>query len=363
MHIQAESDAIQRALEIITKTAPPLEGEVTFRSKKGRLTVQSVADLSRATVLVPCKVDGDGEFAILMQTLRDATKGRKAIDLKYVEGMLTVKSGAYKAELATMDVIPPDEPPSDKTKDWELTAEQATWLRQALKDVTLKPTSILSSWMPVGIKLSDKGGFVCCFDNQHMSWISSRSLVGDFEAVLPLDTVKSVVDVFHATNFTLQQGKSYIKVKNKMASVILAVPNNDDIQTLESVRAKIKEAMSIGATTFSLNQKDLATFIDNARSVVGKERAEIQVTSGKGKTGQALELLVKTGQGTVKGLVRGGIGKTKNGGDGEKVFRVDLEYIQELLGRSADEMALNVVEEAFLSLKLNGAQAIVALNQ
>lgn len=360
MHILAETSAIQYALDVITKTAPPLEGEVTFRSKKGRLTVQSVADLSRATVLVPCEVTGDGEFAILIQSLKDATKGRAKLDMNYVEGTLTVKSGGYKAELATMDVIPPDEPPSDEVKTWNLTGEQATWLKEALKAVTLKPTSILSSWMPVGIKLSDKGGFVCCYDNMHMSWISSKKLVGDFEAVLPLDTAKAVIDVFHQTDFTIQQGKSFIKVKNKVASVILAVPNNDDIRTLAEVRSKIKQAMQVSATTFSLGQKDLLTFIDNARAVIGKERAEIQVTSGKGKTGNALELMVKTGQGTVRGLVKGGAGA---GVKGEKGFRVDLEYVQELMGRAGLNVELNVVDEAFLSLKLEGAQAIVALNQ
>jgi len=357
MNIVADSESLQRALDIIIKTAPPLEGEVTFRSTKGRLTVQSVADLSRATVRIPCEVDGDGEFAILIQSLKDATKGRKNLTMSYVEGTLTVKAGSYKAQLATMDVIPADEAPTDETKKWSLTSEQAQWLRASLKAVTLKPTSILSSWMPVGIKLSDSGGFVCCYDNQHMSWISSKRLTGDFEAVLPLDTMRSVIDVFHEADFTIEQGKSYIRVRNKMAVVILAVPNNDDIQSLSSVRSKIKEAMAIKGSTFTVTQKDVSTFISNARAVVGKERAEISVKSGQGKSGSAIELLVKTGQGTVKGLIKG------KGPKGDKGFRVDMEYVQELLSKSTDELALNVVAEAFLSLKLDGSHAIVALNQ
>jgi len=116
--------------------------------------------------------------------------------------------------------------------------------------------------------------------------------------------------------------------------------------------------MVIGSTTFSLGQKDLDTFISNARAVVGKERAEIQVTSGKGKTGHALELMVKTGQGTVRGLVKGGA-KAK----GEQSFRIDLEYLQELLGRGSEDLQLNVVAEAFLSMKLKTGRAIIALNQ
>lgn len=357
MQIQIEAQAVQQALDIITKMAPPLEGEVTFRAKKGRLTAMSVADLSRCTVLVPCKIEGEGEFAVTVQSLRDATKGRTALELKYVEGTLTVKSGSYKALLATLDVIPPDEVVAEETRDWKISGEQAAWLRDVVKEVGLKPTSILSSWMPLGVKLSSGGGFVACYDAQHMSWVNDKSLTGDFEFVLPLELVRSILDVFHASSFTMMQGKGSIKVKNATTSVQLSVPSTEDMPSLEQVRAKIKEAMAEAATAFTLGKKAVATFIDNSRAVVGKERAEIQVSPGAGKDGTAFELMVKTGQGTVKSLVKGKAGK------GAKQFRVDLEYLTELLGRVDENVCLNVVTDAFLSIKTKGSHAIVALNQ
>jgi hypothetical protein len=359
MQIQTDTDAIQNALDIISKTAPPLEGEVTFRAIKGRLTCMSVADLSRCQVVVPCMVDSDGEFAILMQSLRDATKGRKTLNLSYKEGTLTVKAaGGYAAELATLDVIPVDESPKDETKDWKLTGEQAVWLRKALKEVTLKPTSILSSWMPVGIKLSKIGGFVCCYDTQHMSWVNNKEAVGDFECVLPIETAKAIVEVFHQDEFSVSVASSFIRVRNKLVNVILSVPNTDEIPSLEEVRVKIKEAMAEKSTTFSLSQTDMIAFIDNAKAVVGKERAEIIVSSAKGKNGNQVELLVKTGQGTVRLLVSGGVGASR-----PKTFRVDLEYIQELIARADQDLKLNVVDGSFLSMKLTGGFALVALNQ
>jgi hypothetical protein len=359
MQIQVDTASIQMALDIISKTAPPLEGEVTFRVTKGKLTANSVADLSRCTVVVPCEVKGEGEFAILMQSLRDASKGRETLSLTYKEGTLTVKaSGGYLAELATLDVIPADEVPKEDTKEWQLTADQATWLRKALKDVTLKPTSILSSWMPVGIKLSPNGAFVACYDSQHMSWVNDKSIKGDFECVMPLDTAKAVVEVFHAGNFVIHQSKNSIRVRNKLVNVLLSIPSTEDLPDLGQVRAKIKEAMAEKATTFKVGQKDMLTFIDNARAVVGKERAEITITSAKGQGGNKLELLVKTGQGQVKSLVTGGTGGTK-----ERSFRVDLEYVQELISRAGSEIAMNVVDSSFLSIALAGSSAIVALNQ
>jgi len=357
MKIQVDTDAVQNALDVISKTAPPLEGEVTFRSNKGRLTVHSVADLSRATVVVPCEVKGDGEFAILMQSLRDATKARKEVTLTYKEGTLTVNAaGGYSADLATLDVIPADEAPKDETKDWKLTGEQANWLKKALKEVTLKPTAILSAWMPVGVKLSEKGGFVCCYDTQHMSWVNNKDVKGDFECVMPIDTLKAVVEVFGASDFQISVAPSFIRVRNKLTNVILSIPNTDEIPSLEDVRGKIKEAMAVKATTFTIGQKDVLGFMDNARAVIGKERAEIQVSSGKGTKGDKVELLVKTGQGQVKSLIAGGSSKAKG-------FRVDLEYIQELISKASDELTLNVVDGAFLSMKLSGGYALVALNQ
>ena len=359
MQIQVDPEAIQASLDIIAKTAPPLEGEVTFRVVKNRLTVNSVADLSRCTVVVPCTVKGEGEFAILMQSLRDATKGRAELMFSYKEGTLTVKGkGGYLAELATLDVIPPDEVVPEETKEWKLSADQAVWLRKALKDVTLKPTSILSTWMPVGIKLSPNGAFVCCYDSQHMSWVNDKTVKGDFECVMPLDTAKAVVEVFHMGDFTINQSKSSIRVRNKTVNVLLSIPSTEDLPSLSQVRSKIKEAMAEKATTFKVGQKDVLTFIDNARAVIGKERAEIQVTSAKGVKGDKLELLVKTGQGQVKSLVAGGTGSSK-----ERKFTVDLEYVQELIGRAAEDMNLNVVDGAFLSIALAGSSAMVALNQ
>jgi len=359
LNIQVETDALHTALDVISKTAPPFEGEVTFRIKDNKVTVNSVSDLSRATVVIPCTSKGEGEFAIPMESLRSASKGKKELSLAYKDGTLNVKAaGGYTADLATLDVVPPDEVPKEETQDWKLTADQATWLRKALKDVTLKPTSILSAWMPVGIRLSSSGAFVACYDAAHMSWVNDKTIKGEFECVMPLETAKALVEVFHTGNFVIHLTKNSIRVRNKTVNVLLSLPNTEDLPTLEQVRAKIKEAMAVKATTFKVGQKDMLAFIDNARAVMGKERAEILVTSAKGSKGDKLELLVKTGQGQVKTLVAGGTGGTK-----ERSFTVDLDYIQELISRASDEMMLNVVDGSFLSIALAGSNAIVALNQ
>jgi hypothetical protein len=352
MKITLELEAIQHALDVIARTAPPPSGNITFTTAANRLTVVSVADLSRCTVVVPAEVDGDGEFAVSLQAVKDAVKGRNKITIVYANAAMTIQSGSYKADLSTMDVIPygDDQDSGEEANQWKLSAEQADWLRKSLKDVALKPTTILSSWMPSGIRLTDKGAFVVCYDTQHMSWVTTKKITGNLDCVLPIDVMQSIAEVFHKSNFTISQSKTFIKVRNKTVSVVLNIPSTDDIPTLAQVQSKIKEASAIKSATLECLKADLLGFMDNARAVVSKERAELEIKAGKGK----IELFIKTVQGQMRSNIKG---------RGETSIKVDFEYFQELVSKAPDQITMNVVEDAFISVKLANSNAIVALNQ
>lgn len=349
MKITLEHTDINQAIEVITKTAPPASGNITVASSKGRIVLISAADLSRCQVTVPGDVDKDGEFALPLQSLKDAVKGREKLEMHYTNSVLNITAGKYKAELATVDVVALDTMNAEETTEWKMTATQAEWLHQAVKKVSLKPTSILSSWIPVGVKLTDKGAFVCCYDTQHMSWVNAKDVTGDFECVLPLNILSPVVDVFHKTNFVIRQGKSSVTIKNKLASVTLSVPSMDDLPSLADVRAKVVEASKAKGTTFTLNKADVLAFLDNAKAVIGKERAELECKAEKG-----VVFSVKTTQGNVKATLPG---------SGKGAWKVDMEFFLELMGKADESLEMNVVEGAFLSVKAKSVSAIVALNQ
>lgn len=349
MKISLELDALNSAFDTVTKLAPPSSGNITISSVKGRVSVVSLSDISRCAIVLPCKVDTDGDFAVPLQALRDAVKGRKELVLNYANTMLNITSGSYKAVLATVDVVPLDELDKEETVEWKITAEQGDWLKTALKAVALKPTVLLSSWMPAGIKLTDKGAFVACFDTQHMSWVNSKEITGDFECVLPIDTMQNIMDAFSKSAFVLEQGKSFITVRNKLTKVVLNVPTTDDLPSLQQVREKIIEAGKVKAATFTFAKADLDAFLANSKAVLSKERAELVVEGDK-----EIRLSIKTVQGEVKAKLKG---------TGKGTFKIDLEYLQELTSKAPEEITLNVVDGAFLSSKLNHSSAIVALNQ
>lgn len=349
MKIKVDTDALASAFDVISRTAAPSSGNITCTTKKGKLSLSSMSDVSRCTIIVPCDVQGDGEFAVPFQSVKDAIKGHSEVSLTYANAMIQVASSKYSANLTTVDAIPMDDLPEEKTTEWRVTTDQATWMRKALKDVALKPTSILSSWMPAGVKLTSKGGFIACYDTQHIAWSNTKEITGDLECVLPIDTLQAVVEVFHKDAFVIEKAKSFVRVRNKLTTVALSVPSTDELPSLEQVQTKIKEAVKVKADSFQFSKQDLVRFLDNSRSVIAKERAELCVEGGKG-----IRLSIKTVQGEVKTVVDG---------TGGKPFKVDLEYMQELVGKAPEDILLNVVEGAFLSARLNSGSIMVALNQ
>ena len=350
MKISLELDAIKTALDTITKLAPPTSGNINLVGAKGKLKVTSISDTSNIQVTVPCDLEGEGEFAVSMQSFRDAISGRAKLDLNYLNSVLHVKSGAYKAELATVDVIPFDAVEFETLKEWVVTPTQAQWLKSALRQVALKPTSIISQWMPAGIKIGAKSSFVACYDTQHMSWTNTKEITGDLEIVLPIDVVTSIVDVFNATNFKIIQGANTIQIVSKLINVRLSIPSTDDLPTLSQVMGKIKEIGTAKANVFSFSKSDMIAFLSNAKAVLDKGRAEISVVA----VPKGVELMVKTIQGQVKNLVKG---------SGTNKFKIDYEYISEILPRCGADLELSVVGSSFVSLKLNDSHAMIALNQ
>lgn len=350
LQISVELDDIQSAINTVTRIAPPEQGNINFEvNKEGHLELTTVSQVSRCTAMVASSVSGKGDFAVAVEALKAAIKGRQKIELTYDNSTLKVKSGQYKVDLVTTDAIPPDDMRQSETKDWKLDPETSEWLRASIKTVMLRPTEILSSWMPVGVKITENGAFVCCYDIQHMNWVQSKKVKGDFETVLPIDTLATVLDVFGKSKFQMKQGNNFITVRNKMVNAQLSIPVMDDIPTLDQVKDKAKAVKEMKGSAFVFDKADFLVFLDNARAVVSKERPELQV-----KFDEGIKLLVKTGLGTAK---------TKIKGKGKGQFKVDYTYLQELVSKSEDKVELTVVDGAFIAVNLKQSTALVALNQ
>lgn len=352
--IQLESKNLHTALGIAARVAVAQDGSVTFAGSKNTLTLHSVGDLSRCALVIPADVSGeDFEFAIPLDAIRDATKGRDTVEMSWDGNMLTIKSKGYKTDLLTLDAISRDDVDKVEAQEWKLTPEQGTWLKGALTAVGLKPTALLSTFIPVSVKLTSKAAFVGCYDNQHMAFLNSRELTGDLELTLPLDTFATILEVFQGQAFRMRVSQSRVELKSKTASIILSLPAMDGAITIDAVIAKAKEAASASGIAVTLSKPEVLTFLDNARSVVGKERAELVVEAKDKKA----KFTIQTVRGTANAMLATDNSKAVS-------CKIDVDYFDELVRKiKGDTLEISVVGNAFISSKSGNTHFLVALNQ
>jgi hypothetical protein len=357
MQFTTDSASVQEALRIISRLAPPTQGNLTLQTDGKKVQLHSFGELNQCSVTVPGTVKGSASFAISVDSLRDATKGRSEVDIKYKNTVLTIKGGAYEAELPTVDAMSLDDASSNSgSKEGtkiKISTDQASWLRNAVNAVALKPTALVSAFMPLGVKLNSKGAFVSCFDSKHMSFMSSNEITGDAEFCIPVDMMQGVLDAFGNTSFTMTVSESNVSVSNKLAKVILNIPHLDEQgPSLNDVLGKAKEVRSLNGTELFLPKEEVVMYLDNARAVAVKERGEIAVSSEKGKT----QFSIKTVNGSIKATVKGTAKKNIN-------FLIDFDYFDELVRKAGQNLELKVVGTSFLLSKTDKVTLLVAFNE
>ena len=352
--INVESAALISALNVAAKVAVAQDGSVTLAGESGKLVLHSVGDLSRCSLVIPAEVVGkDFEFAIPLDALRDSISGRASLDMSWDGTTLTVKSPSYKADLLTLDPISRDEVDKIDAQEWKVSPEQGQWLKGALNAVGLKPTALLSSFIPVSVRLTAKGAFVACYDNQHMAFLNSKEAQGELELTLPLDTFSTILDVLNGQAFRMRVSSSRVELKSKLASIILSLPAMDDSISISDVMGKAKEVAAASGTALKFSKAEMLAFMTNAKAVIGKERAEVQAEAKDGK----LKFTIQTVRGTSSAILKSEVGKAIN-------FKVDYEYLLELAMKvREDQLELSVVGTAFMSAKSNSTHLLVALNQ
>lgn len=348
-----DSDIIQEAIRVCLRLSPPITGNLTLEARGTRLYMHSAADLSRCTVLLPCVIKGKALFAVPVEALKDATKGRTELDLTYDKTMLKIKSGRYSVALTTLDAIEPDA--EDEVKDgrtWDLSVEQVQWLKTAVANTALKPTQNLTAFMPVSVKITNKSAFVSCFDPNHMMFTNTKEITGDLDVTLPLETLSAVLDVFNKVDCQMVVTPASLRVRNPIVDVVLALPDTEEEGiSSQLVMEKAREALKADGQSVDIDKKQVTQFLDNARSVATKERPELHVVTEPGSA----TLVVKTTNGTARNKMKAATKATMD-------FRIDFEYFEEAARKSGETVSFKY-SDSFLTFKCANAHSLIALNQ
>ncbi len=354
MKITIESSALQEAIRVAGRLAPPLTGNVTFESDGKKAFLHSASEVNRCSINMPCNVEGKAiTFAIGLNALKDATKGRKTLEIVFDKTMCKIKSGSYSCELPTVDALEMEtSKEAVKGTAIKVTADQATWLKSALSTVALKPTALLSFFMPVFIKLTAKGAFVTCYDSLHLAFINSKEITGEMELTLPIDMMMAVLDTFNGSDFKLEVTQSTLYVANKLVKVSLSLPQEEEGIKGPDVLEKSREVSKINGKEIVVAKQQMLEFFDNARAVATKERSEVTITTDSGK----IRLEVNTPNGSSKAIVKADC-KVKT------TSKIDFEFLDEAVRKCPDEVSMKLVDGAFISFKLKAATVLVSLNQ
>jgi len=353
MQITTTTDSLQEAIRIVTRLAPPVSGNVAINSDGKKFIITSNSETSSCSVILPGEVEGKANtFAVGIQSIRDATKGRKELVISYDKTLCKIKSGNYRCDLPTVDAMQIEEDTDAKEKKIKVSSEQAVWLRQMVSTVGLKPTTLVAAFMPLSVKFTKKGAFIACYDINHMSFVHSKELVGDMEVSLPLDMFASVLDAFKG-EFKMELSRANLHVSSKTVKVVMALPQvEENALQLQEVIDVVKGLKDSKSVDLEVEKEAFTAFLDNARAVATKERSEVQMKIGEGKLSMAVV--------TANGAIRAAVKATKS----KKVeCMIDFEFLDEAVRKSQNTVKMRVVEPDFVAFDLKVGTVIVSLNQ
>ena len=349
MNFTTDAAAIGNSLRVIRRLCVPTDGCVTLRADGKTLVISAVNEINQCQLVVPGELKGSAEFGVNLDSLDQVAKGRGDVELSMKNTVISIKSKGNAAQLATSDVNQIDDSALPDSKKIKISGDHAAWLQHAVSACSLKYTSVADRFMPIGVSFG-KQAFVSCFDDSHMSFISSKEIQGDSEFVVPLDLLAGVLDAFGKQSFVLNISSVAVEVSNKLYKVRLNLPELDDQgPTLAMVQAKAKEIKKVNGTEMALDKSRVVAFLDNSKAVAQKERAAIDVVGD----GKKLTMSVTTVGGTVKEVMKC-TAKVK--------FSIDHEFFDEMVRRSSDDLRMKAAG-AFLVCLSSKATLVSTFNK
>lgn len=360
MLVKTSVSSLMKQLQTISKLVPPTSGSVSLEVKKNNLRLYSVNDLAVYESIVPCDaVEGENiAFGVTLDSLKAALAKRKEVELSYVNTMLVITEGTYRAELTTTDAVELSavnarrEDSDEEVKTWTVSAEQSNWLKDAVSAVNLKVPEGLAAFMPVTIKITEKGGFVACYDNAHMAFIRSSDISGDLDVTMPCDLLSSVFSVFQNASFKMHVSESRLQLVSKLVKIGLSLPVRDSYIDVSILLKMANDTLKAEGNALTLSRSTLVDFLDSCKAVAAKERSELCVKA----KGKKMQMQVKTVSGNVNQVL-------PLDAPANVQFNIDFTYFEEAVRKNNDaQITIKVITDASVLIGAKNGWVIVSVN-
>ena len=333
MKIKVQGSVLSNILKNISRIAPPLNNALTLKVEKNKFSLIAINEVARCFYSVPTEsIEGEGSICVSIEALKSAIAGRKELTLHEQDGVLKIVCGNFKINLATQEIISCEFEDEQTTESsWKVTAEQATWLKQAVSNVALAPTAIMEN-PPLLVKLSSKNAFVCCYSSDHLAFALTKEITGNLELTMPCETFASVLEVFSKQNFTLSKTDTKLTVSNDLCEVSVSLPSQEYLPS-QVIIDKAKEVHKAQGTTLSFKKDDLLAYFTNAKALQTKERGSI-IFKGNSKK---IVLEIRTFAGHCENIFDGNYENVN--------FGLDQLYFEEAVAKCGEEVSLKWVND------------------
>lgn len=285
MQFSIDSDLLGGTIRTLQRIAQVIS--VSLEVTKGNVLVTGTGNGNSCCINVPCKIiskSNDSKFSIAADTLANAISKRKDIKITIKDTSIEVNSSRYTVELLInqfekIEVVP-DAVKADKSL--KLSNKFLDAIRTNLSKIELKPLLSLYDYIPIGIRSTDEGTFVACFDTWQSAFFFDKELTGKLEFTLPSNIFMTIAKEFKNQSYKLSITDSTVYAYNDYFELGIALTQTEGEQvTLGHMLAlyqnlkKEKSGVKIKLKTEGINQ-----LIENSKAVYEKDSTFTFTTKG-----------------------------------------------------------------------------------
>ena len=235
MIVSIDTELLEAAIRTVVKvtSAGGANSIAHFKLIDGMFQSSATNKGTGVAINIPCKVKEKSKhsgFAVDPASLLAAIANRKNIQLEIGGSTVKVVSNKYKAELVTTTaeaeaILPKDIREGSDTM--KLPSALVEFIRENLAHIELKPILETYSYMPVAVRVTEKGAFLACYDNWHMAFVTNKKVTGNLKFCLPVSSLNLLTKEFRGKSYKMIATESTLYAFNDSFELALTLPQQD----------------------------------------------------------------------------------------------------------------------------------------
>lgn len=303
---------LELALKIINLTCDAPETLVFTASKKGTGCIVGASNTgSEASCKVSAVIAGlkPGEsIGLPAALLNSALRGLKTAELKLTDKALSIKSGAYTAELFASEVETTpsvDIPEGDGVQEVKMSPALQEVLSNRLPLLKIEKAHQALPDAQLSIRMSAKERYLAVYDSLQVCYVREKVPKDgdpiDLDLDIPYTRFASFIKDLPVANCSLYITQETLTAVAPMFRVRMVLPiiDPESLESPETIYSGVKEAARAEPlASIELDQESFKTFIENSRDLIASgtsvsfvpkgKATKVEIESVRGKTSLSL---------------------------------------------------------------------------